>query len=188
MPYKLSPSRIFCLHWVVGASWRTQSLIQGRGELGPGLSKNTRKTKERRKEKIHKPGQRLHCHNQNYVHLHLLALTWHHWSSRMSWGWIHRRPGPAVQTHPCQTYLAAPYWPRWKRKKKSKVSINSFKYLCILKVNHFHSPCDSRWNNKNAVQSFSLQRLTYVFHQMHQLPGWRRLHMFDLFYFLLESP
>lgn len=42
-PYKLSPSRIFCLHWVVGASWRTQSLTQGRGELGPGLGKHGRK-------------------------------------------------------------------------------------------------------------------------------------------------
>lgn len=39
-PYKLSPSRIFCLHWVPGASWRTQSRTQGRGELGPGLKKN----------------------------------------------------------------------------------------------------------------------------------------------------
>lgn len=38
-PYKLSPSRIFCLHCSLGASWRTQSLTQGRGELGPGLLK-----------------------------------------------------------------------------------------------------------------------------------------------------
>lgn len=38
-PNKLSPSRIFCLHCALGASWRTQSLIQGSGALGPGLLK-----------------------------------------------------------------------------------------------------------------------------------------------------
>lgn len=42
-PYRLSPSRIFCRHWAPGASWRTQSLTQGRGELGPGLADQTNK-------------------------------------------------------------------------------------------------------------------------------------------------
>lgn len=41
-PYRLSPNKIFSLHWVLGASCRTQSLTQDRGELGPGLFENRR--------------------------------------------------------------------------------------------------------------------------------------------------
>lgn len=66
-PYILSPSRIFCLHWVLGASWRTQSLIQGRGELGPALlNKN-------------KP-----IATQNIVSINTVHLLLHHWLSHLA--------------------------------------------------------------------------------------------------------
>lgn len=97
-PYKLSPSRIFCLHWAVGASWRMQSLTQGRGELGPGLSK----------PHINK-GERHHwCCRSPKDSFTSLWLTLHRWNNRTSSGWIRRPRGPTLRTPPGRTYQAAP--------------------------------------------------------------------------------
>lgn len=98
-PYKLSPSRIFCLHWAVGASWRMQSLTQGRGALGPGLSKqNVNKTQ------CHHSC--CHCWKNSFTSL---WPTLHCWNNRTSSGWIRRRRGPTLQTPPDQTCLAVQY-------------------------------------------------------------------------------
>lgn len=117
-PYKLSPSMIFCLHWVPGASWRTQSRTQGKGEPGPGLTGI--------KTCVTNYITAIGCFRSPPMK----TTTWLRLSSRMSWGWIHPLLGPTAQTLPCRTCLAALYWSGHRRIIVKHIML----WLCCLCV------------------------------------------------------